>query len=740
MEAVFSAYLQAGLYGSVVIGLTALVRLLLRKAPRRILCLLWLLAAVRLLVPINLESAVSLQPDIPSQQIILEFIEPSEEPVPPPAETAPKVDAPQYSPEPVRGMDAMELCSLVWVAGMAAAVIYCLGSFLLLKRKVAEAVVQEEGVRECGSIRGPFLLGYFKPDIYIPIYLGDTERQFVIAHERMHILRGDNWWKLLGFFCACVHWYNPAVWVGYALLCRDIEIACDEQVVADMDIQTRKAYSLALLSCGKQVSGLLACPVAFGEVSLKQRIQNVLSYRRPGVRITGAAVLLTVIVAVCFLTTPKAAADDDPPTVPTAPTETEAVTQGETTAPEEETTVPAEVITMPAEETTAPTEAVTPPAEETTAPTEAVTPPAVETTAPTEAVTPPTEETTASTEEATAPSGETEPAEEENDGQESQTGIVDSGILGDVTQWQLGADGVLTISGTFFMLQQDGYPWAKYADQVVQIVIADEITLIPSGAFANMHQVCSVHLGSGMKYLEYAAFENCSSLQSIVFPASVTGIGANAFANSGIRKFVSPALLQRIETGAFENCTSLGHLVLGASVTELEDPFVGCTAIHTVEVYTSKQLYTFRESTSLRSVVIGGNLAEIGEFMFFGCSGLSSAVVYAPVDEIGQYAFANCGALAAFQIPDGVKKIGTGAFGNSGLTQIVIPGSVKEIWMGAFADTPLTQIVFLGDAPDMLTSTAFSGVTATAYYPADNPTWTEAMLQNYGGSITWIPR
>ena len=222
--------------------------------------------------------------------------------------------------------------------------------------------------------------------------------------------------------------------------------------------------------------------------------------------------------------------------------------------------------------------------------------------------------------------------------------------------------------------------------------------------------------------------------------SQLTLIEKYAFANSGIRKFVSPALLQRIETGAFENCTSLGHLVLGASVTELEDPFVGCTAIHTVEVYTSKQLYTFRESTSLRSVVIGGNLAEIGEFMFFGCSGLSSAVVYAPVDEIGQYAFANCGALAAFQIPDGVKKIGTGAFGNSGLTQIVIPGSVKEIWMGAFADTPLTQIVFLGDAPDMLTSTAFSGVTATAYYPADNPTWTEAMLQNYGGSITWIPR
>ena len=339
MSEIFARYLEAGIFGSVIILLVLVLRLCLRKAPRRILCLLWLLAAVRLLLPFQLESRLSLQPDLDNVAVVMgqeqdapvtnvvlpdELVSvPEKEPAYQP-QTQPIADAEKQHKNPI---DTMGLLSVIWVSVACSAVIYMIVSYMILKFRVREAVRCEDGVMECGRIRGAFLLGYLRPKIYLPFRVSSTDRKFIIAHERAHIARGDNWWKLLGFLCASVHWYNPLVWLSYVLLCRDIELACDEKVIRDLNTDERKGYSMALLNCGKSLSGASICPVAFGEVSLKTRIKSILHYRKPGVWITVIAFVLITATAICFLTSPMAEALP----VETPEKETEALQTEQTT-------------------------------------------------------------------------------------------------------------------------------------------------------------------------------------------------------------------------------------------------------------------------------------------------------------------------------------------------------------------------------------------------------------------------
>lgn len=318
MRELFARYLEAGIFGSVIILVILLLRLFLRKAPRRMLCLLWLLAAIRLLLPFQLESRLSLQPDLDHaadavQQIQLEQIDLPVTDIAPVAPTV-STDIPQTQPVTIppdaaqTPVDPMRIVSVIWICVACASLVYLILSYGLLKFRVREAVKSEDGVMECDKIRGAFLLGYLKPRIYLPFHVSNRDRSFIIAHERAHIARGDNWWKLLGFLCAGIHWYNPLVWLAYVLLCRDIELACDEKVIRELNLDQRKAYSMALLNCGKSLAGVSVCPVAFGEVSLKTRIKKVLRYRKPGVWITVISLVLVTAVAVCFLTSPMAEA------------------------------------------------------------------------------------------------------------------------------------------------------------------------------------------------------------------------------------------------------------------------------------------------------------------------------------------------------------------------------------------------------------------------------------------------
>lgn len=360
MKELFLNVLTASIHGSVIIAVIMLLRPLLKKAPKNTLCLLWLLAALRLLLPFEIQSGMSLQPRLDqvtvpgaeyAQQVTTGFQSGSTDIVLPPVEME---DAPVWKPD-IEIMEQTEQNTVVyerevplkvrilenyqqiivwtWAIGAAGLLIYSAVAYVLLKRKVRSSVILSEGVWVCGSVESAFVLGFFRPQIYLSAGLPENARSYVLAHERCHIRRGDHWWKLLGFVTLAIHWFNPLVWVAYSLLCRDLEMACDEAVVRTMPVEERKFYSAALLTCSARGVRIAACPVAFGEVSVKQRIKSVLNYRKPGFWITVTALVLVAVVAVCFLTSPKDQQDD-----PVDPTEkmTEATQPTEATHSEAE--------------------------------------------------------------------------------------------------------------------------------------------------------------------------------------------------------------------------------------------------------------------------------------------------------------------------------------------------------------------------------------------------------------------
>lgn len=326
MKEVFYQILEASFYGSIVILAVLALRLALRKAPRSLVCLLWLLVGLRLVLPFEVESPLSLQPHVgpivQNQQVTL----PEFTPTPAiPQETAalPSSDnAETESPgtvviqkDPVINgevtvMDYGVVAAGIWLAGLLAMGIGSVISYWKLKNRVREACLMEDNCWECGKTETAFVLGFFPPKIYLPVRLSGEVRAFIVAHEKSHISRGDHWFKLLGYMVLSIHWFNPLVWIAYHLLCRDLEMACDERVVKAMDLGQRKAYSNALLSCAGKHRSISACPVAFGETSVKQRILSVLRYKKPGFWISLLAAAALLFVVVCLLTNPGSGEPD----------------------------------------------------------------------------------------------------------------------------------------------------------------------------------------------------------------------------------------------------------------------------------------------------------------------------------------------------------------------------------------------------------------------------------------------
>lgn len=314
MEKVFLFFLNAGISASWLILTVLVLRLVLRKAPRSFHCALWALVGVRLVWPFSLKSPMSLLP--------------SGETVPPEIlySPAPQIDsgidafnavvnpalAETMSPKIGASVNPMQVAAIVaaniWVLGLAAMLFCALISFWRIRRTVADALPVEGNVYRCGHIATPFILGIFRPRIYLPTVLGEATCVYVLAHERAHLRRRDHWWKPLGFLLLALHWFNPLVWLSYGLLCRDMELACDEQVARDMAVEERKAYSLALLSCSAPRKALFACPLAFGEVGIRQRIRAVLKGKKPAAWLVAMAAVAVVAAAVCFLTDPPAPA------------------------------------------------------------------------------------------------------------------------------------------------------------------------------------------------------------------------------------------------------------------------------------------------------------------------------------------------------------------------------------------------------------------------------------------------
>lgn len=289
-----------------------LLRLVLKKAPRWIHVLLWGVVGVRLVLPFSLESAWSL---IPSSQTI-----------PTTVLSGPSFDVStgfSVVDQPIneylgsryfegvtvptqQGLHIMTILSVVWLVGMVVLLGYGLFSYVRLRRKVATAVLLQPGIYQSEWTDTPFVLGVFRPRIYLPYHIKEEDLPYVLAHEQAHIQRRDHWWKALGFLLLCVYWFHPLLWVAYALLCRDLELACDEKVIRPLASAQRADYSQALLSCSIHPKFPFAYPLAFGEVGVKERVKHVLHYKKPGFWVLVFALVACVILSVCFLTDPKA--------------------------------------------------------------------------------------------------------------------------------------------------------------------------------------------------------------------------------------------------------------------------------------------------------------------------------------------------------------------------------------------------------------------------------------------------
>ena len=316
MSGIFLKLLNLSISASWLVLVVLALRLVLKRAPKWVNVLFWGMVALRLMLPFSIESALSLIPSAEtlSPEVVrfdpaptitsgVEFIDNAVNP----SLSESFAAAPLASVNPLYVWTY--LAGWVWLIGLAAMLLYALVSYLRLRRRVSASIRLRENVYVCDDIASPFILGIVHPRIYLPSALDEAQWGSVLSHERAHLARRDHWWKPLGFALLAVYWFNPLLWLAYTLLCRDIELACDERVLRGMDAGQIKDYSSALLACSVPRRMLAACPLAFGEVGVGARVKNALRYKKPAFWIVAASVIVCIVVAVCFLTNPRTDTD-----------------------------------------------------------------------------------------------------------------------------------------------------------------------------------------------------------------------------------------------------------------------------------------------------------------------------------------------------------------------------------------------------------------------------------------------
>ena len=316
MAAVFLKLLNLSISASWLVLAVLALRLVLRRAPKWVNVLLWGMVALRLMLPFSIESALSLIPSAETvSPAVVQF-----DPAPTITSGVSVIDnavnpalSEHFAAAPTASVNPLyvwtEIAGWVWLIGLGAMLLYALVSYLRLRRRVSVSLCVRENIYLCDAISSPFILGVVKPRIYLPSGLDEVQRQNVLSHERAHLARRDHWWKPLGFALLAVYWFNPALWLAYTLLCRDIELACDERVIRTMDESAVKTYSTVLLACSMPRKAVITCPLAFGEIGVKERVRNALHYKKPAFWVVAASVAVCVVVAVCFLTNPPTDTD-----------------------------------------------------------------------------------------------------------------------------------------------------------------------------------------------------------------------------------------------------------------------------------------------------------------------------------------------------------------------------------------------------------------------------------------------
>lgn len=316
MAAIFLKLLNLSISASWLVLAVLVLRLVSKRSPKWMNVLLWGIVALRLMLPFSIESALSLIPSAETvNPAVVQF-----DPAPTITSGVKIIDnavnpslSEHFSAVPTASVNPLyvwtEIAGWVWLIGLGAMLLYALVSYLRLRRRVSVSLPIQDHIYLCDAISSPFILGVVKPRIYLPSGLDEVQRQNVLAHEQAHLARRDHWWKPLGFALLAVYWFTPVLWLAYTLLCRDIELACDERVIRTMDESAVKTYSTVLLACSMPHKAAITCPLAFGEVGVKERVKNALHYKKPAFWVVAASVAVCVVVAVCFLTNPPTDTD-----------------------------------------------------------------------------------------------------------------------------------------------------------------------------------------------------------------------------------------------------------------------------------------------------------------------------------------------------------------------------------------------------------------------------------------------
>lgn len=309
MTNLFLKIVNMGIAAGWLILVVLALRPVLQKAPRWIHVLLWGLVGVRLICPFSIESALSLIPSTETiRPDIMTAVKPSiESGIPAVNHVLNPVIEHTFTPKASASANPLQIwlpiLAAFWCAGVILLLLHAAVSYLRLLQTIRTAVLLQDNIYQSEHIASPFILGVIRPKIYIPFSLKEETLQPVLLHERAHLRRRDHWWKPLGFLLLTVYWFHPLMWLSYILLCRDIELACDEKVIRDLNREERADYSQALLNCSAHRK-IAACPLAFGETGVKKRIKSVLNYKRPAFFIVAAAITACIVLVVCFLTSP----------------------------------------------------------------------------------------------------------------------------------------------------------------------------------------------------------------------------------------------------------------------------------------------------------------------------------------------------------------------------------------------------------------------------------------------------
>ena len=303
MESLFIKLINLSIYASILVAVVLLLRLVSRRSPKWVICLIWALVGIRLVVPFSIQSSFSLLPQSEpvSSTALFKTVSLSQA-----QEGIVSSGAASVTEASRSGSSSVfHILSYIWLFGVILMLLYGVISYIVLRKTLRTATLYDDGIRQSEKVDSPFVLGFLRPTIYIPYTLFGKDLEYVLSHEKTHIRRKDHLWKPAGFLLLSVYWFNPAIWLAYAALSKDIELACDESVIRSLDKDERKNYSRALLNLSIRQKLITACPVAFGKTAVRNRVDHVMNYKKPALWSVVIMIACCVAVGICFMTEPK---------------------------------------------------------------------------------------------------------------------------------------------------------------------------------------------------------------------------------------------------------------------------------------------------------------------------------------------------------------------------------------------------------------------------------------------------